>query len=187
MLLKSLRAIYVAHFNLCNAAPFCRFLLLLTSTPRCAHATQTASRNRITRVQQDMSDNTIESLPGSLKYLRSLEVLAVENNPIMEPPPNICARGRVQIFKWLESKAEEDHHSKHNPAYQEDVWSASGGRSSGTPNVLGDEDFNATFQPYRSASRTCTRMGAHRAVLCSDCAFCRPRRVRAISALLVFN
>jgi hypothetical protein len=79
----------------------------------------------------DLSSNRIEELPLTLRHLKHLHQLDVANNPLKLPPahvclclqanrrlgscrsttlihahPQVCARGRVHIFKYLKDEAE---------------------------------------------------------------------------------
>ncbi|RXG70847.1 Leucine-rich repeat and calponin homology domain-containing protein 1 [Armadillidium vulgare] len=57
----------------------------------------------------DLSYNRISSLPTELRFMSSLLDLLLEANPLSHPPANVCMRGRVHIFKWLDqSAAKED-------------------------------------------------------------------------------
>ncbi|EEB19708.1 calponin homology domain containing protein, putative [Pediculus humanus corporis] len=52
----------------------------------------------------DMSENRISSLPVELRLMTYLEQLKLNDNPLISPPATICMRGRVHIFKFLETQ-----------------------------------------------------------------------------------
>ncbi|KAK6622927.1 hypothetical protein RUM43_008779 [Polyplax serrata] len=52
----------------------------------------------------DMSENRISSLPVELRLMTHLETLKLNDNPLVSPPATICMRGRVHIFKFLETQ-----------------------------------------------------------------------------------
>ncbi|KAK7073925.1 Leucine-rich repeat and calponin y domain-containing protein 3 [Halocaridina rubra] len=56
----------------------------------------------------DISGNKITTLPTELRFMSSLVTLALDNNPLQQPPANLCTRGRVHIFKWLEMTAAKE-------------------------------------------------------------------------------
>lgn len=51
-----------------------------------------------------MSENRISSLPVELRLMTYLEQLKLNDNPLISPPATICMRGRVHIFKFLETQ-----------------------------------------------------------------------------------
>ncbi|XP_050439226.1 uncharacterized protein LOC126844842 [Adelges cooleyi] len=59
-------------------------------------------------VKLTVSHNRIASLPVELRLMSSLESFDVANNPLVSPPCDVCTRGRVYIFKWLEMKSVKD-------------------------------------------------------------------------------
>ncbi|XP_075692093.1 leucine-rich repeat and calponin homology domain-containing protein 2 isoform X2 [Rhinoderma darwinii] len=52
-------------------------------------------------VKLDFSCNRITEIPVSYRKLRQLEVLILDNNPMQIPPAQICLKGKVHIFKFL--------------------------------------------------------------------------------------
>ncbi|XP_075043312.1 leucine-rich repeat and calponin homology domain-containing protein 2 isoform X4 [Mixophyes fleayi] len=52
-------------------------------------------------VKLDFSCNKITEIPVSYRKLRSLEALVLDNNPMQLPPAQICLKGKVHIFKFL--------------------------------------------------------------------------------------
>ncbi|KAM3911583.1 leucine-rich repeat and calponin homology domain-containing protein 2 isoform 2-T2 [Leptodactylus fuscus] len=52
-------------------------------------------------VKLDFSCNKITEIPVSYRKLRQLEVLILDNNPMQIPPAQICLKGKVHIFKFL--------------------------------------------------------------------------------------
>lgn len=94
----------------------------------------------------EVYDNQLRRLPRSLRRLKMLEVLKLDNNPLEKPPGKVCARGRIHVFKWLESEAKAEFHQRENPAAIStvDAWDGD------TASVA---DRPKTFTPYRQGSR----------------------------------
>ena len=53
----------------------------------------------------DLSSNRLINLPVELRFMVTLVDLSLEENPLQCPPANMCYRGRVHIFKHLETIA----------------------------------------------------------------------------------
>jgi len=53
----------------------------------------------------DLAGNRLSSLPVELRFMVTLCDLHLEENPLTCPPANLCGRGRVHIFKYLEIQA----------------------------------------------------------------------------------
>ena len=53
----------------------------------------------------DLSSNRLTHLPVELRFMVTLVDLNLEENPLNCPPANMCSRGRVHIFKYLETIA----------------------------------------------------------------------------------
>jgi len=53
----------------------------------------------------DLAANRLSSLPVELRFMITLCDLHLEENPLTCPPANLCGRGRVHIFKYLEIQA----------------------------------------------------------------------------------
>ena len=53
----------------------------------------------------DLSSNRLSNLPVELRFMITLVELNLEENPLSCPPANMCCRGRVHIFKYLETIA----------------------------------------------------------------------------------
>ena len=53
----------------------------------------------------DLAGNRLSSLPVELRFMVTLCDLQLEENPLTCPPANLCGRGRVHIFKYLEIQA----------------------------------------------------------------------------------
>ncbi|XP_041111454.1 leucine-rich repeat and calponin homology domain-containing protein 2-like isoform X2 [Polyodon spathula] len=56
-------------------------------------------------VRLDFSCNRITDIPVSYRKLRQLQVIALDNNPMQSPPAQICLKGKVHIFKYLNFQA----------------------------------------------------------------------------------
>lgn len=53
----------------------------------------------------ELSSNRLSNLPVELRFMVTLVELCLEENPLNCPPANMCCRGRVHIFKYLETIA----------------------------------------------------------------------------------
>ncbi|XP_069473678.1 DISP complex protein LRCH3 isoform X2 [Ambystoma mexicanum] len=56
-------------------------------------------------VRIDCSCNKISSIPVCYRNLRHLQMIALENNPLQSPPAQICIKGKIHIFKYLNMEA----------------------------------------------------------------------------------
>lgn len=56
-------------------------------------------------VSLDVSCNKIASLPVELRLMTSLVELDLADNPLTSPPAQLCVRGIVHVFKYLETVA----------------------------------------------------------------------------------
>eukprot|EP00096_Caligus_rogercresseyi_P004500 TRINITY_DN1879_c0_g1_i2.p1 TRINITY_DN1879_c0_g1~~TRINITY_DN1879_c0_g1_i2.p1 ORF type:complete len:855 (+),score=187.66 TRINITY_DN1879_c0_g1_i2:95-2659(+) len=53
----------------------------------------------------DLSGNRISVLPVELRFMTTVIDLNLEENPLTCPPANLCSRGRIHIYKYLEIQA----------------------------------------------------------------------------------
>ncbi|XP_053329623.1 leucine-rich repeat and calponin homology domain-containing protein 2 [Spea bombifrons] len=56
-------------------------------------------------VKLDFSCNKVTEIPVSYRKLRQLESIILDNNPMQMPPAQICLKGKVHIFKFLNIQA----------------------------------------------------------------------------------
>ncbi|XP_060112294.1 leucine-rich repeat and calponin homology domain-containing protein 4 [Heteronotia binoei] len=56
-------------------------------------------------VRLDFSYNRVAHIPVCYRHLRYLQCIILENNPLQSPPAQICAKGKVHIFKHLHLEA----------------------------------------------------------------------------------
>ncbi|XP_044752663.1 leucine-rich repeat and calponin homology domain-containing protein isoform X2 [Coccinella septempunctata] len=56
-------------------------------------------------VRLDLRANRLSTLPVELRDMESMIDLLLEDNPFTSPPASLCKRGRVHIFKYLETEA----------------------------------------------------------------------------------
>ncbi|XP_077435547.1 leucine-rich repeat and calponin homology domain-containing protein 1 isoform X3 [Vanacampus margaritifer] len=56
-------------------------------------------------VKLDFSCNKVAAIPLSYRRLAQLQALRLENNPLQSPPAQICLKGKVHIFKYLNMEA----------------------------------------------------------------------------------
>ncbi|CAO1348872.1 unnamed protein product [Diamesa hyperborea] len=59
-------------------------------------------------VTLDLSCNRIAQLPVELRLMTSLVDLELSDNPLTSPPAQLCVRGIVHVFKYLETVAAKD-------------------------------------------------------------------------------
>ncbi|XP_059086577.1 leucine-rich repeat and calponin homology domain-containing protein-like isoform X4 [Tigriopus californicus] len=53
----------------------------------------------------DLSGNRISVLPAELRFMTTVVDLNLGENPLTCPPANLCSRGRIHVFKYLEIQA----------------------------------------------------------------------------------
>ncbi|KAM3924063.1 leucine-rich repeat and calponin homology domain-containing protein 4 [Leptodactylus fuscus] len=53
----------------------------------------------------DFSCNRVARIPTSFRHLRHLQSIVLDNNPLQSPPAQICLKGKVHIFKYLNIEA----------------------------------------------------------------------------------
>ena len=63
----------------------------------------------------DLSSNRIVTLPVELRFMLTLVELYLYENPLTCPPANLCGRGRVHIFKYLETIAIKEDKNRNLP------------------------------------------------------------------------
>uniref|UniRef100_A0A803JHR3 Leucine-rich repeats and calponin homology (CH) domain containing 4 n=1 Tax=Xenopus tropicalis TaxID=8364 RepID=A0A803JHR3_XENTR len=56
-------------------------------------------------IRLDLSCNRITHIPVCYRHLRHLQTVILENNPLQYPPAQICLKGKVHIFKYLNIEA----------------------------------------------------------------------------------
>ncbi|CAJ1066384.1 DISP complex protein LRCH3 isoform X2 [Xyrichtys novacula] len=56
-------------------------------------------------VRLDFSCNKVTSLPVCYRQLTQLQTIILDNNPLQMPPAQICIKGKVHIFKYLNLEA----------------------------------------------------------------------------------
>ncbi|XP_075058497.1 DISP complex protein LRCH3 isoform X7 [Mixophyes fleayi] len=56
-------------------------------------------------VRLDFSCNKICSIPVCYRNLRHLQTITLDNNPLQSPPAQICMKGKIHIFKYLNIEA----------------------------------------------------------------------------------
>ncbi|XP_041118644.1 DISP complex protein LRCH3 isoform X14 [Polyodon spathula] len=56
-------------------------------------------------VRIDFSCNKIATIPVCYRNLRHLQTIILENNPLQSPPAQICIKGKIHIFKYLNIEA----------------------------------------------------------------------------------
>uniref|UniRef100_A0A672H947 Calponin-homology (CH) domain-containing protein n=1 Tax=Salarias fasciatus TaxID=181472 RepID=A0A672H947_SALFA len=56
-------------------------------------------------VRLDFSCNRVTSIPVCYRRLTQLQTMTLDNNPLQSPPAQICIKGKVHIFKYLNLQA----------------------------------------------------------------------------------
>ncbi|KAF6120105.1 leucine rich repeats and calponin homology domain containing 3 [Phyllostomus discolor] len=56
-------------------------------------------------IRLDFSCNKITTIPICYRNLRHLQMIALDNNPLQSPPAQICIKGKIHIFKYLNIQA----------------------------------------------------------------------------------
>uniref|UniRef100_A0A7N8X5Z8 Leucine-rich repeats and calponin homology (CH) domain containing 2 n=1 Tax=Mastacembelus armatus TaxID=205130 RepID=A0A7N8X5Z8_9TELE len=56
-------------------------------------------------IRLDFSCNKITEIPPGYRKLRQLQHIILDNNPMQSPPAQICLKGKVHIFKYLNIQA----------------------------------------------------------------------------------
>ncbi|KAF7699394.1 hypothetical protein HF521_004136 [Silurus meridionalis] len=56
-------------------------------------------------VRLDFSCNKVTSIPVCYRNLRHLQSIVLDNNPLQSPPAQICIKGKIHIFKYLNTQA----------------------------------------------------------------------------------
>ncbi|XP_022594167.1 leucine-rich repeat and calponin homology domain-containing protein 3 isoform X3 [Seriola dumerili] len=56
-------------------------------------------------VRLDFSCNKVTSIPVCYRRLAQLQTIVLDNNPLQTPPAQICIKGKVHIFKYLNLEA----------------------------------------------------------------------------------
>uniref|UniRef100_A0A8C5FFZ5 Leucine-rich repeats and calponin homology (CH) domain containing 2 n=1 Tax=Gadus morhua TaxID=8049 RepID=A0A8C5FFZ5_GADMO len=56
-------------------------------------------------IRLDFSCNKITEIPIAYRKLRQLQHIVLDNNPMQSPPAQICLKGKVHIFKYLNIQA----------------------------------------------------------------------------------
>uniref|UniRef100_A0AAR2IK71 Calponin-homology (CH) domain-containing protein n=1 Tax=Pygocentrus nattereri TaxID=42514 RepID=A0AAR2IK71_PYGNA len=56
-------------------------------------------------IRLDFSCNKITEIPPSYRKLSQLQHIVLDNNPMQSPPAQICLKGKIHIFKYLNMQA----------------------------------------------------------------------------------
>nr|XP_055055719.1 leucine-rich repeat and calponin homology domain-containing protein 2 isoform X2 [Misgurnus anguillicaudatus] len=56
-------------------------------------------------IRLDFSCNRITEIPPSYRKLKQLQHIVLDNNPMQSPPAQICLKGKIHIFKYLNLQA----------------------------------------------------------------------------------
>ncbi|KAK1343988.1 hypothetical protein QTO34_014546 [Cnephaeus nilssonii] len=56
-------------------------------------------------IRLDFSCNKITTIPVCYRNLKHLQMISLDNNPLQSPPAQICIKGKIHIFKYLNIQA----------------------------------------------------------------------------------
>ncbi|XP_051900678.1 leucine-rich repeat and calponin homology domain-containing protein 4-like isoform X2 [Pristis pectinata] len=56
-------------------------------------------------VRLDFSCNKVTRIPVCYRHLRHLQNILLDNNPLQSPPAQVCTKGKIHIFKYLNIEA----------------------------------------------------------------------------------
>ncbi|XP_062844539.1 leucine-rich repeat and calponin homology domain-containing protein 2 isoform X2 [Trichomycterus rosablanca] len=56
-------------------------------------------------IRLDFSCNKITEIPSSYRKLCQLQHIVIDNNPMQSPPAQVCLKGKIHIFKYLNMQA----------------------------------------------------------------------------------
>ncbi|XP_027630012.1 leucine-rich repeat and calponin homology domain-containing protein 3 isoform X2 [Tupaia chinensis] len=56
-------------------------------------------------IRIDFSCNKVTTIPLCYRNLRHLQMIILDNNPLQSPPAQICIKGKIHIFKYLNIQA----------------------------------------------------------------------------------
>ncbi|XP_019507665.1 PREDICTED: leucine-rich repeat and calponin homology domain-containing protein 3 [Hipposideros armiger] len=56
-------------------------------------------------IRLDFSCNKVIAIPVCYRNLRHLQMITLDNNPLQSPPAQICIKGKIHIFKYLNIQA----------------------------------------------------------------------------------
>uniref|UniRef100_A0A672PW43 Leucine rich repeats and calponin homology domain containing 3 n=1 Tax=Sinocyclocheilus grahami TaxID=75366 RepID=A0A672PW43_SINGR len=95
-------------------------------------------------VRLDFSCNKVTTIPVCYRNLRHLQSIILDNNPLQSPPAQICIKGKIHIFKYLNMEAckaasdlpDYDRRPLPYGSYAEDLYS-------GRPYGALDSGFNS--------------------------------------------
>ncbi|XP_053115457.1 leucine-rich repeat and calponin homology domain-containing protein 4 isoform X2 [Hemicordylus capensis] len=72
-------------------------------------------RNQLSRLPEELADlplvrldiscNRVARIPVCYRHLRHLQSILLENNPLQFPPAQVCLKGKIHIFKYLNIEA----------------------------------------------------------------------------------
>uniref|UniRef100_A0A4W4GWM5 Calponin-homology (CH) domain-containing protein n=1 Tax=Electrophorus electricus TaxID=8005 RepID=A0A4W4GWM5_ELEEL len=63
-------------------------------------------------VRLDVSCNRISRVPVCYRHLRHLQTIILDNNPLQMPPAQICSKGKIHFFKYLNMEACKRSHDQ---------------------------------------------------------------------------
>ncbi|XP_076828997.1 leucine-rich repeat and calponin homology domain-containing protein 4 isoform X2 [Brachyhypopomus gauderio] len=63
-------------------------------------------------VRLDVSCNRISRVPVCYRHLRHLQTIILDNNPLQMPPAQICSKGKIHVFKYLNMEACKRSHEQ---------------------------------------------------------------------------
>ncbi|KAK1797142.1 hypothetical protein P4O66_008533, partial [Electrophorus voltai] len=103
--LESLRDLNLRR-NQLTTLPEAKGSLLVSRTP------PPAELSELPLVRLDVSCNRISRVPVCYRHLRHLQTIILDNNPLQMPPAQICSKGKIHFFKYLNMEACKRSHDQ---------------------------------------------------------------------------
>uniref|UniRef100_A0A8C5FZN2 Leucine-rich repeats and calponin homology (CH) domain containing 2 n=1 Tax=Gouania willdenowi TaxID=441366 RepID=A0A8C5FZN2_GOUWI len=98
-------------------------------------------------IRLDFSCNKITEIPPTYRKLRHLQHIILDNNPMQSPPAQICLKGKVHIFKYLNiqvCRMEKKPDTLDLPTMEDFYPSKNHGPDSGIGSDNGDKRLSTT-------------------------------------------
>ncbi|XP_055376591.1 leucine-rich repeat and calponin homology domain-containing protein [Condylostylus longicornis] len=117
----------------------------------------------LTLVSLDVSNNKISSLPLEVRHMNTLVEFYLENNPLTFPPANLCIRGLIHVFKYLDTQANKNEKgnksSNSNNIHHEFATMKRTGRQNASTNNMIDIQLDALYSPKNGLHNTIEKSG----------------------------
>uniref|UniRef100_A0AAV2J1S0 Uncharacterized protein n=1 Tax=Knipowitschia caucasica TaxID=637954 RepID=A0AAV2J1S0_KNICA len=119
-------------------------------------------------VRLDFSCNKVTQIPVCYRRLTQLQSIVLDNNPLQTPPAQICMKGKVHIFKFLNleaSKSTTETEYERRPPYSDEAFSGGGygALDSGFNSVdSGDKRWSGNEPSEEELSSKVSELNRHR-------------------------